>query len=105
MDCADCFTATQDKIEKSESKGGQYGTPEHTQILKSCRKSNNIEATEAHQDAAFGLHAAGIFADYYTDNILNNNLGSPPEILDYAIPCSSQESKTLGEGYYLSMYL
>ena len=100
MDCAACFVAKKDKIEKRESKGGQYGSPEHTQILKSCKKSNNVEATEAHEEAAFCLHAAGILADYYTDNLLKNNLGSPPDILDYAIPCSLQESKALGEGYY-----
>ena len=69
-------------------------------LLKSCRESNNVDATKAHEDVAFCLHAAGIYADYYTDNILNKNLGSPPEILDYAIPCSLQESKALGEGYY-----
>ena len=57
MDCAACFIA---KLEKKESKGGQYGSPEHTQILKSCRKSNNVDATEAHEDAAFCLHATGI---------------------------------------------
>ena len=74
-------------------------------MLKSCRAFNNVDATKEHEDAAFCLHAAGILADCYTGNILNTNLGSPPEILDYAIPCSLQESKALGEGYYLSMYL
>ena len=91
MDCAACFIAKQKKIENSEKKGAQYGLPEYTEILKSGRESNNVHATKAHKDAAFCLDAAGIFADYYTDNILNNNLGSPPEILDYASPCSLQE--------------
>jgi len=98
MNCAACFTANQKKIENNEKKVAQYGSPEHTTLLKRCRESNNVHATKAHKDAAFCLHAAGIFADCYTDNILNNNLGSPPEILDYAIPCSLQESKALGEG-------
>ena len=98
MDCEACFIAVKEKIEKNEKKGGQYGSPEHTEILQSVRESNNIDATEAHKDAAFNLHAAGIFADYYTDNILNKNLGSPPEILDFAIPCSLEESKALGDG-------
>jgi hypothetical protein len=105
MDCAACSIATQKKIENNdkkidnnEKKGAQSGSPEHTEKLKSVRESNNVDATKEHKDAAFCLHAAGIFADYYTDNILNNNLGSPPEILDYAIPCSLQESKVLGDG-------
>ena len=75
MDCEACFIAVQEKIEKNEKKGGQYGSPVHTKILQSVRESNNVDATEAHKDAAFNLHAAGIFADCYTDNMLNKNKG------------------------------
>jgi len=95
MDCADCFTATQDKIEKSESKVGQYGTSKDTQILKTCRKSNGVEATKAHEDAAFGHHAEGILADCYIGQILRTDLGSPPAILDYKIDCSVEELKSV----------
>ncbi len=98
MDCGACEIAKTIKIENSERKVGHYGSADDTTVLKSCRAFNNVVATKDHEDAAFCLHAAGIFADCYTDNILNNNLGSPPEILDYAIPCSLQESKALGEG-------
>ena len=69
-------------------------------MLRKCREVNNVVTTKVHEEAAFGLHAAGIRADYYIWNILKNNLGSPPSILDYTIACSVQESKALGKGYY-----
>jgi len=77
MNCAACFKAKQKKIENNEKKGAQYGSPEHTEILNNARENNNVDATKAHKDAAFCLHAAGVFADCYTDNTLNINLGSP----------------------------
>ena len=100
MDCAACEIVKKNKIENSERKVGHYGSADDTTMLKSCRAFNNVVATKEHEEAAFGFHAAGILADYYSENRLKNNLGSPPEILDYAIPCSLQESKALGEGYY-----
>ena len=102
MDCAACHKVKKDKIENSERKVGQYGSEEYTAMLKNGRELNNVVATKAHEESAFGFHAAGIRADYYIGNLLKNNLGSPPRIIDYAIAYSLQEAKAVGEDYYFS---
>ena len=67
MDCAACYIVEKNKIENSERKVGQYGSAEHTTMLKTCRELNNVVATKEHEEAAFGFHAAGIRADYYME--------------------------------------
>jgi len=93
------------KIVDSEVKNASYGNKIYTKLVRKFRNKNNLVSSKAHKDSAFGYHAEGIIADCYDGEILKNNLGFPPKILDYKILCSSQESKTLGEGYYLQLYL
>ena len=73
--------------------------------LQEYRRVNEVVCTEAHTEAAFGQHAAGILDDYYNEGILKNNLGHPPLISDFSIVCSIEESKVLGLGYYFAYFL
>ena len=99
MDCEACAIVKTIKIENRERKIGQYGSPDHTTMVQSCRACNNVVATKAHQDAAFGHHAEGVLADYYIGQILRTDLGSPPAILDYKIDCSVEELKSVSLGF------
>jgi hypothetical protein len=103
MDCAACYKNPMTKIVDSEVKNASYGDVIYTKLVRKFRKKSKLVPSKAHTDSAFGYHAEGIIADCYDEEILKNNLGFPPKILE--IPCSSQESKTLGEGYYYSLNL
>ena len=104
IDCADCFIV-KDKIVDSGVNGADYGSKEDTKILKKCRIDNKVSCSKAHEEAAFGRHAAGILADFYVTDTLRNNLGPPPPILDFTIACALEESIALGSGYNISYFL
>ena len=102
MDCADCYIVKVDKILDSGVNVSNYGSIEDTKILKKCGKVNGVHCLQAHEKTAFGLHAAGIHADFYVKDTLRNNLGPPPPILNYILSCDSDQSKALGSGYNVS---
>jgi len=90
------------EIVDREVKVASYGSTKDTNNLKTCRRLNKVVYSVAHKDAAFGHHAAGILAECYIGEILRNNLGSPPAILDFKIDCSVEESKSVGSGFNVS---
>jgi len=85
MDCAYCYIVKVDKIVENLVNFADYGSTKDTKLLKKCRKVNEVYYSKAREDAAFVWHAAGILADYYIADILRNNLGPPPQILDFTI--------------------
>ena len=105
MDCADCYIVKVDKIVDSGINLSNYGSIEDTKILKKCRKVTGVYCSQEHEIAAFGLHAAGIYADFCVKDTLRNNLGPPPPILDYSLSCDSDQSKVLGSGYNVSYFI
>ena len=87
------------KIVNSEAKNASYGDVIHTNLLKKCRRLNEVPHSVSHEDAAFGYHAEGILADFYIGEKLRADLGSPPAILDFKIDCSVEESKSVSSGF------
>ena len=102
IDCGVCYKVQMKEIVDKEVKNASYGSTKDTNNLEKCRRLNKVVYSVAHKDAAFGHHAAGILADCYIREILKNNLGSPPAIVDFKIECSVEESKSVSSGFNVS---
>ena len=95
MDCADYYIVKLVNVVDSGVNDKNYGSTEDT------KKANGVYCSNAHEEAAFGLHAAGIRADFH----VKGSLRPPPPILDYSLSCDSDQSKALGSGYNDSYFI